>query len=458
MAKDQDEQPKKRVVIVGAGIVGVATAYFLAKSGRAVTCIERHGDVAQEASHLNGGLLCPSLTYPWTNTQAFSFIMRSIYSPSTSPVRLHSHVFFDLEFWRWNLFFLRNLPKKTFKECFVASYQLSAYSKAEMSKLQIPESDYRRGAKGSISLYSSVESREAAFQDIDECIGKLGADLQFFNADQCIAREPVLATTVIPVSAALYSSSDSSGDISRFTTLLSNKCKALGVQFRFNTSVSSINIDSSSQRVTSMTLESGEKIEADDFINAAGNGAPMLAKLVGDILPSYPVKGYCWELPVGKGFQPLQHNVVDDFLKVYASPVTKGGGRPACVRLSGIAEFKGLCREPNPELSRIVLENAQKFFPAGYLDANSPDAVEYTCLRPQTPDDLPIIGRSPRLKNLWYNAGHGHLGWTRGTGSAIILTNLMDGRPSDIDSAPFSPLRFAPLWRRAISAITRPSE
>lgn len=198
-------------------------------------------------------------------------------------------------------------------------------------------------------------------------------------------------------------------------------------------------------------LAGGQVIVADDVVIAAGNGAPVLARDAGDHgIIQQAAKGYVIDAPTAPGMPALRNNVVDDDAKVYAAPLPSPDGTTR-VRLSGLVEFGGHAGEFDPARARQLIAQCRAVFPEGYLlcgdDAPADGATWHTCCRPQTPDDLPFVGPSPSVQNLWYNAGHGHLGWSRGAGSADVLTAMMYKREPAVDPAPFSPNRFSPRWR-----------
>eukprot|EP00128_Syssomonas_multiformis_P011346 Colp12_sorted_trinity150504_noHs@22447 len=220
---------------------------------------------------------------------------------------------------------------------------------------------------------------------------------------------------------------------------MAKRLQSEGVRFMYNTRVEDVVVNDS-LAVRGVRLSTGAFIPADNIVIAAGNKANEFAEKYGEQVLSYPVKGYAIEVPISFGQKALCTNLVDDANKVYSSPLEPSSqfARPA-IRLSGFAEFVGTQGLAVVRTERIqaLLTTAAKFFPPGYLDPFSPDFKAHSCFRPQTPDDLPVIGASETVKGLWYNVGHGHLGWTRGAGSAKILADLMTGREPDIDPTPY---------------------
>lgn len=493
---------KKKVVVVGAGFVGTCTSWMLARDGWEVTCLEslQGAGAFGSASYLNGGLLCPSLTYPWTNFGALKLLATSQFtSDSTAKVKIGA--LSDPLFWGWAFNFLQNVRASRIEENFIASYELAKYSmqcmdgssgtvSKDASTIPIGKDNYRRIEKsiGSLQLFQSPEKMMAVLAACTAGLGPKTADsvYQSLTREQCEISEPVLADLPVPVGAGLLGLGDASGDISAYTRSLAQKSAGVGVCFRYGSRVAGftygtgLGANKGNKKIEAVVLDSGESIAADAFVIAAGNGSEALASMVGDpSTRSYPIKGCVMEVPLAKGKLQLRCNVVDDVAKVYVSPLSDG-----FVRLSGCVDFNGSRFPPKQtnqststrklpkgddagalagseieldvESARALLRRAKSFLPLNYLDADENQITKvpgvsangfqwHACFRPQTPDDLPVVGQSQEISNLYYNCGHGHIGWTRGAGSAALLCDVMANRKPALDMSRFRPGRFTKM-------------
>jgi D-amino-acid dehydrogenase len=291
----------------------------------------------------------------------------------------------------------------------------------------VPFEQYKRTAQGSLQLFFSKQSQDLMRQrmDIIKC------DKRILSKEECLEMEPNLAADRSFI-GGIYSPDDSSGDIHLFTKAVHEKCLSNGVEFRFNTKIESFVQEEGS--VVYCVTQTGERIYADDVVICAGNGSPALGDMVGDKICSYPIQGYALEIPT---LSLLRFNVMDDISKLYSSPLA------GSIRISGITRLN----HPHPQdkisydksLADKLVEKVRPFFREHFMADESQMKI-HTCFRPQTPDDLPIIGIGA-LRNVWYNCGHGHLGFTRGAGSAHLLCSLLMGQPPAVPVEPFSPLR-----------------
>lgn len=445
----------KDALVLGAGYAGVMTAWQLRQEGYDVRVIERHKEPALEASFMNGGLLCPSLTYPWSNLGVFKMILTG-----SEAVEIKRKAWFETFFWKWSWAFLKSL--REFDTNYHRSWELSNYSLGLMSKI-VPDDQYSRLAKGSIQLFQDQGKRDSVFRRMqnampDEVIKKCDqADL--------VDKAPLLKLLKKNPECGIWSMGDSNGDIHQYTTKAVNILKKNGVEFSYETEVVKLNLDKKLRKCTGATLRSlddGQEVavHADQVIVACGNGANEFAHAAGDRILSYPVQGYIFNIGVNPGFPALEQNIVDDFNHVYTSPLFDYKTKERMIRVSGVCRMGGENSHNdvpylgNPQnssessnrdaRSESLLDDVRAFFPDGYL--NEQEIKHHRCYRPQTPDDLPVIGPSSFYKNLWYNAGHGHIGWTRGFASAQLLSDQICGRTPAIEYECYHPYRFLPWW------------
>ena len=495
---------RRTAVIIGSGIAGLSTAVYLAKEGLHVVCLEKNSREADETSYMNGSLVCPSLTKPWTNLSNLKGCLKESMMDHSDPNKsvsiLWSKTIFDKEFWKWGLHFAFNaLEPNKFDKLYKCSYELAIFSKKCLDKLNSgnPGSASFNGyALGTLQLFQSTEIRDQQF----EVLSKIIPNMQSLDCKQVpTIFNKILQSHLFP-GGALYSSLDTSIDISILCRGLRAKAEALGVNFRMNSEFShfeteinayipqdnsgetannlvKFNVGGSDNKktISCAVLSDNTKICGDIFIAANGNNSNMIADWAGDGWHSWPVRGFAVEIPISAQFRmaaspnkdtsyiPLQYNIVDDTRRIYIAPLPNN-----VMRLSGFCEFgprlpvkyevsETSQQHINTNNDKIdytfayqLIEQARRLLPPGYLSdfselrghADESDIKLHTCWRPQTADDLPVIGRSAEVDNLYYNSGHGHLGLTRAIGSSKLLSNMIVGKPNNIDCTPFKPSRF----------------
>jgi len=375
----------EHVLVIGGGIAGVSTAYLLSKQGFRVTVVDKCMDVGCETSFLNGGLLCPSLSYPWSNTSAIPVALQSAFAndKNRQAIRLNPALISSALAWRWMGSFAWNMAPWKVASNHVASYNLCEYS------LKCMKEEKDQGvlftALGSLQVFGIEASALARKSVMDRMKNSKTEILNWLEIKQLV---PVIETKV---QYGVLSHGDTSGDVFKFTTSLKRLCDPDKVRFLPNTSIEGLEIKN--KTILHAVTSTGSKMHADKYVVATGNGAPPLAVLAGDVLLSLPVKGYSVHVPVSEA--SLMYNVCDDIGKFYCSPVPG----PA-VRLSAFAEIGYSDTTPHPDRGTALIEMANDRFEPGFLLKEQ--AVVHACCRPQTPDDLPVIGPSANIKNLWY--------------------------------------------------------
>lgn len=410
-----------RIVVLGAGLLGVTSAYYLAKEGHEVTVIERRPEPARETSFANAGLVTPGHASSWASPRAPFILLKSLWRNDTS---LRYRLKLDPRMWLWSLQFLRNCTHARNRAATLAKMKLCLYSQAETLRVGTAENlQWDRIAKGALYLYSD----EGHFREGKENMRFLadqGVANQILDVDQLIALEPAFAAARDKLVGAVHTPGDESGDARKFTLGLAERAQALGVTFRFGETIERIDVQG--KRVTQVVTDKGT-VTGDQYVLALGSYAPLLSRPAGFNLPIFPVKGYSVTLPIADPAQaPTIGGVHEDHLVAFS----RLGDR---LRLTATADFAGYDTEFEPKHFAHMLRVARDMFPNAAL-YDRPDY--WACLRPMTPDGPPIIGPSP-VANLWLNAGHGHMGWTMACGSSRILTDRMLGRAPAIDDAPF---------------------
>lgn len=410
-----------RVVILGAGLLGVASAYYLAKEGHEVVVLDRQPEPARETSHANAGLLTPNHSFAWAGPGAPWLLLKSLWQKDAG-LRLRPHM--NAQLLDWGLRFLRHCTSARHRRNSLAKARLCFYSMAETDRLTRETGiDWHRGRQGVLYLFRDAhELKEAA--RTAELLREAGTDIGPIGFDEVLAQEPALAHARIKFAGALHGRSDETGDARLFTTELARICRGLGVAFRHNLTIE--RIETAGDRVVAVTTSEG-RIEADAFVLAAGPYSPQLGKSAGLHLPIYPIKGYSLTLPVLDPERAPRTGGLDEGTLVAFSRL---GDK---VRLTSMAVVAGYDTEYTPADFVKIIATARELFPNGMAF----DRAQYwSCLRPTTPDGPPIIGPTP-LRNLWANTGHGYLGWTMCCGSARLLADLMAGRDTELDPAPY---------------------
>lgn len=410
-----------RIVVLGAGLLGVASAYYLAKDGHQVTVLDRQPEPAREASYANAGLLTPNHSFTWAGPGMPWMLIKSLWRPGAA-LRLRPHVSGQLL--DWGLRFLRHCTAARFRSNTQAKTRLCFYSMAETERVTAETGIvWHRNRKGVLYLFRDrQELREA--DHAAALLREVGAEIGPIDWDAVVALEPALAHGRTKFAGALHGRTDETGDARRFTLELAQACRGLGVVFRHGVTVTGFKRHG--DRIAGVTTTEGA-VEGEGFVLAAGSYSPHLAKSAGLHLPIYPVKGYSLTLPVLDPEQAPQTGGLDEGTLVAFSRL---GDK---VRLTSVAEVAGYNTDFTAADFVHIINSARELFPHGMAF----DRTEYwSCLRPATPDGPPIIGPTP-VRNLWVNAGQGYLGWTMCCGSARLLADQIAGRAPELDIAPY---------------------
>ncbi len=401
-----------RIAVLGAGIVGVSTAYFLASDGHQVEVVDRAPVAGTDASAGNAGFIAPNDSYAWASPSAPIQLLRSLLGENTGlRIRLGT----DPHMYRWGLRFLRECtPNRAYRNS-VTQILLSQYSAALQEQVEATEGiEYSVTRRGALYLYRDAKklaqaaSRTSLFE-------KHGVRQQVLSIAEIAKLDPVFDSARVFV-GGIYGETDASGDCQAFTqALLKVSVEKWGVAFTPQTSV--LRLQCSGEKIAAAVTNSG-RIEADHFVLALGIGSRRVALSVGESLPIYPVKGYSATFPV---ISPERAPTLPGVEQTSLIAWSKLGDR---VRMSSSAEVAKPNRDWSPEHFRSIRAMADELFRGGIdLDAGSYRA----CLRPMTPDGPPILGYR-KYPNLLFNTGHGHLGWTMGVGTGRISADLVAGK------------------------------
>ena len=408
-----------KVIVLGSGVIGVTTAYFLAKDGHEVQVIERNDKAALETSYANAGLVAPGHAYAWASPKAPKILIKSLFKADQA---LRLKLSLSPRQWQWMWLFLLQCTEARARENTLRKLRLCIYS-VERLKDVVADTGvtYDGLTKGNLYLYRSQQSFDGAAAHT-QILQDHGLEMRLVARDDLAQLEPALEPVKDKFAGGTYSPMDQSGDARMFTQGLAAYCaEHLGVDFRYRTSVKSIDLQGDS--VQRVITDDGE-IRGDIFILSLGCDSPFLAERISIKLPIYPVKGYSVTIPAGGGnnLTPRMGGVDEENLVAFC-PM---GER---LRVTSTAEFAGYDRSHRAADFRAMFNVARELFPEA--DYDQPDY--WAGLRPMTPTTVPILGRA-RYQNLYLNTGHGHIGWTMACGSAKLTADLIAGREADIDT------------------------
>ncbi len=412
-----------KVVILGAGVIGVSTAYYLAKAGHEVTVIERQPGPALETSFANAGEVSPGYSSPWAAPglplKALTWLfMRH------RPLVIRPAI--DLAMMAWGIRLLANCTSYRYERNKSRMLALARYSRDSLEALRTDTGiAYDQRMQGTLQMFRTQKQLDGAAADI-AVLRKLGITHQILDRAGCLAAEPGLAGVADKIAGGLRLPGDETGDCFQFTNAMAAMAEKMGVRFHYQTAIRRLEHDR--DRVTGVTLMDGASVTSDSYVLALGSYSPLLARQVGIGLPIYPVKGYSLTFAVENDDAAPQSTIMDETYKV---AVTRLGGR---VRVGGTAELNGYNTVLRASRRATLEHVVGDLFPkAGDFHSGT----FWSGLRPMTPDGPPFLGASP-ISNLYLNTGHGTLGWTMAAGSARALADLISGRPSDIDLDGFS--------------------
>lgn len=476
----------KRVIVCGAGIIGLTTCYYLSKHGHEVLCVEKERGVGTQVSLCDGAFLDPALYTSWsdvanlrkginpgrrsTATRPLSatdstsvdgnrvtvvgeasaasslsteraIVVRPKKPMREKPIRIEMSALRDAKFWKWGLQFWHNSKKERSNEHSRTVRELGFYSMLKLRELQVNtkkgEIVMDQTAQGTIEIFRHHSEFEMTMEsDRSAHLSELGMDLQPLSAIQALNLEPALRVGVLE-SGAILSAFGTSGDVHKMCQSLYRLCMRQGVMFRFNTEVQHILTDKTS--IIALQTRRGSLIEGDEFVLALGNSTAPVAKRAGVKLDIYPVKGYVLSVPIAARFRAPIYNIFAGGQALIA-PLGK-----SLLRISGGVDFvsqkKTNEESPREEKKRYdwLLGQTKLIFPDGYLDVAK--MQPHTCWRPETADGVPLVGRT-KIRNLYVNAGHGSKGWTLSFGAGAILADEISGLRPQLEISKFAPDRF----------------
>ena len=416
-----------KVLILGSGVIGVTSAWYLAKSGHDVTVIDRQPTVANETSFANAGQISPGYSAPWAAPgipiKAMKWLMQEL-----APLKV-SIKDLDTETIRWMTKLIANCNTKDYHLNKSRMMRVAEYSRDCLRTIrQEININYDHRTQGTLQVFrtdSQVQSAKKDIQVLTEC----GVAHKVLSAEDCLGYEPALKHTIHKIVGGLHLPNDETGDCHQFVTELAADCERMGVKFIMDTNINKLN--KQGNEIVSVTTDKGE-FKADTYLMALGSYSTHMLANIGIKVPVYPVKGYSLTLPIEDYSAAPESTVMDETYKV---AITRLGDR---IRVGGTAEIAAYNIALLEKRRKNIEYSIAELFPhAGDLAK----AEFWTGLRPMTPDGTPILGKT-KVDNLFLNTGHGTLGWTMSLGSAKFVSDVMNDKTPDIDGEGLSIDRY----------------
>jgi D-amino-acid dehydrogenase len=416
-----------KVLILGAGVIGVSAAYELAGAGHEVVVVDRQGAPALETSFANAGEVSPGYSAPWAGPGVPIKAIKWL-AMHHRPLVIRPNV--DWALVRWVLAMLRNCTAARYEINKTRMVRLAEYSRDSLRALRAATGiAYDERTQGTLQLFRTQKQLDGSADDV-AVLRRSGVAFELLDRDGCTRHEPALARVRDKFVGGLLLPGDETGDCFKFTQRLAALAAERGVEFRFGTTISAL--ARSGGRIVAVDTSAG-RLEADAYLVALGSYSPLLLRPIGIRIPVYPVKGYSITLPITDPAGAPESTVMDETHKV---AVTRLGDR---IRVGGTAELAGYTLKLHEARRKTLSHVVGDLFPGGGDLARA----EFWCgLRPMTPDGTPVIGATP-IANLYLATGHGTLGWTMAAGTARIMADLISGRSAGIDLAGLTIARYA---------------
>ncbi|MFS0825288.1 D-amino acid dehydrogenase [Pseudomonas phoenicis] len=408
-----------RVLVLGGGVIGTVSAYYLARQGFQVTVVDRQPAVAMETSFANAGQISPGYASPWA---APGVPLKAIKWLLERHAPLAIKLTGDVDQYLWMAQMLRNCTASRYALNKERMVRLSEYSRDCLDELRAETSiAYESRTLGTTQVFRTQAQVDAAAKDI-AVLERSGVPFELLDRDGIARVEPALAGVKDILAGALRLPNDQTGDCQLFTTRLAEMARQLGVEFRFGQNIQQL--QASGERIDGVLID--DKLEtADRYVLALGSYSPQLLKPLGIKAPVYPLKGYSLTVPITDAAMAPTSTILDETYKV---AITRFDER---IRVGGMAEIAGFDLGLNPRRRETLEMIVNDLYPRG---GDLRQAEFWTGLRPATPDGTPIVGAT-RLRNLFLNTGHGTLGWTMACGSGRLLADLIARKTPQISAA-----------------------
>lgn len=420
------EGMEMRVIVLGSGVIGVASAYYLAQQGAEVTVLDRQSGPAEETSFGNAGQISPGYSTPWA-APGIPFKAVKWMFQHHAPLAIN----LDGSMWQlqWMAQMLKNCNPQSYAVNKERMMRVAEYSRDCLRELRKDTGiNYENRAKGTLQLFRKEAQMEAVQRDIS-VLQECGVSYELLNGNELGRVEPALANTQDKLVGGLHLPNDETGDCYLFTNALAQIAKELGVNFQFNQNVEKLIVEGDEIKGVQVN---GKVLTADRYVLAFGSYSRDFLKPLDLQLPVYPVKGYSLTIPIiDPAFAP-QSTVLDETYKI---AITRFDQR---IRVGGMAELSGFNLGLNEDRRATLQMVTQDLFPGGDMA----QASFWTGLRPMTPDSTPIIGAT-RFKNLFLNTGHGTLGWTMACGSGKLISDIVLNHKTEISTDGLSIQRYS---------------
>ncbi|CCM69620.1 D-amino acid dehydrogenase [Sinorhizobium meliloti] len=414
-----------KVIVLGAGIVGVTSAYQLAKTGHDVTVIDRQQGAALETSFANAGEVSFGYCSPWAAPGIPMKAMKWLFMEH-APLILRPKV--DVAMLCWLVKMFSNCTSNRYSINKSRMLRLADYSRVSLAELRAETGiTYDERMRGTLQLFRTQRQLDASGKDV-KALAADGIPYEVLDRDGCIRVEPALKHVRDKIAGGLLTPKDETGDCFKFTNALAKKAEELGVHFAYGTEIKGLDVEAG--RVCGIVSDKG-KLVADAVVVALGSYSPLLVRRFGIRLPVYPVKGYSLTIPITDASRAPESTVMDETYKI---AITRLGDR---IRVGGMAEISGYTNDLGQDRRRTLEHSVTDLFPGG----DAAKASFWSGLRPMTPDGTPVIGPT-KIAGLFLNTGHGTLGWTMSSGSARVIADLVSGRKPEIDATDFAIARY----------------
>ncbi|WP_368516986.1 D-amino acid dehydrogenase [Rhizobium sp.] len=415
-----------KVVVLGAGIIGVTSAYQLAKAGHEVTVIDRQQGPALETSFANAGEVSFGYCSPWAAPGIPMKAIKWLFMHH-APLILRPKV--DGAMLSWLVKMLSNCTSERYAINKSRMLRLADYSRISLAQLREETGiAYDERMQGTLQLFRTQAQLDASAKDV-KALAADGIPYEVLDPDGCIRVEPALRHVRGKIVGGLLTPKDETGDCFKFTNALAKKAVELGVRFQYGTTIKGLDVQGG--QVRGVMTDRG-RVDADAIVVALGSYSPLLLKPLGISLSVYPVKGYSLTIPITDASRAPESTVMDETYKI---AITRLGDR---IRVGGMAEISGYTNDLGLARRRTLEHSVTDLFPGGDVAK----ASFWSGLRPMTPDGTPVIGPT-KIKGLYLNTGHGTLGWTMSSGSARVISDLVSGRKPDIDATDLAISRYA---------------
>jgi D-amino-acid dehydrogenase len=414
-----------KVTVLGAGVIGVTSAYYLAKAGHEVTVVDRQAGPALETSFANAGEVSFGYCSPWAAPGIPQKALKWLFMEH-APLVLRPKV--DVAMLSWMVRMLANCTAERYAINKSRMLRLADYSRLSLGELRAEAGiAYDERMQGTLQLFRNQAQLDACAKDV-KALAADGIPFEVLDREGCLRVEPALRHVSDRIVGGLLTPKDETGDCFKFTGALAAKCVEMGVVFDYQRTIKAIQVDGGEARA--VVTDRGV-VASDAVVVALGSYSPLLLKPLGISLPVYPVKGYSLTIPITDASRAPESTVMDETYKI---AITRLGDR---IRVGGMAEISGYTNDLGPARRRTLEHSVTDLFPGGDVAK-----ANYWCgLRPMTPDGTPVIGAT-KIRNLFLNTGHGTLGWTMSTGSARVLTDIVSGRKADIETADLALARY----------------